>query len=210
MSTHLTAVDRILDAAATVFADQGFGGARVDEIAHRAGVNKAMLYYRVGDKEALYTAVLTRNFATARRNLEAALATADSATERLTAIIGAIVRTARAIPNHPQIMLREVASGGAGLSPVVIAAMAELLGLVRGVLEEGVREGVFRPIDPLLTHLLVLGTVVFMTATEPLRERMCEAGVPVRTTATPEQFAAFLADVVQHGIATPSRDGGTP
>jgi AcrR family transcriptional regulator len=49
---------RILAAAAEVFAQIGFAGARVDDIAARAGVNKAMLYYHVGDKERLYTAVL--------------------------------------------------------------------------------------------------------------------------------------------------------
>ncbi|HVR42592.1 MAG TPA: helix-turn-helix domain-containing protein, partial [Thermoanaerobaculia bacterium] len=43
--------DHILDVAAAVFAEQGFAGARIDEIARRAGVNKAMLYYRVGNKE---------------------------------------------------------------------------------------------------------------------------------------------------------------
>ncbi len=87
--------------------------------------------------------------------------------------------------------------------------MADLLGVVRAVLEEGVREGAFRSVDPLLTHLLVLGTVVFMTATEPLRERMSEAGAPVRTTTSPERLTAFLGDVVLHGIAAPP-PGGNP
>ena len=49
--------DRILDAATEVFAEKGFGETRVDEIAARAGVNKAMLYYHVGGEEALYAAV---------------------------------------------------------------------------------------------------------------------------------------------------------
>ncbi len=64
----------ILDAASSVFAADGFGGARVDEIARRAGVNKALLYYHVGNKQALYTAVLMRTF----DRLEAALAGAMS------------------------------------------------------------------------------------------------------------------------------------
>ena len=52
--------DAVLAAAAKVFAEKGFGGARVDEIAARAGVNKAMLYYHVGSKEELYAAVVAR------------------------------------------------------------------------------------------------------------------------------------------------------
>ncbi len=48
----------ILKAAARVFAEKGWSGARVDEIAAEAGLNKAMLYYRVGDKEELYRRVV--------------------------------------------------------------------------------------------------------------------------------------------------------
>jgi AcrR family transcriptional regulator len=51
-------VHRIHEAAMSVFAEEGYSGARVDEIAKRAGLNKAMIYYRIGDKLALYTEVI--------------------------------------------------------------------------------------------------------------------------------------------------------
>lgn len=47
-----------MDAATLVFAEQGFAGARVDEIATRAGVNKALIYAYYGDKKGIYRAVL--------------------------------------------------------------------------------------------------------------------------------------------------------
>src|SRR4030095_10733101 len=40
------------------FSAHGIGGARVDRIAQKAGANKRMLYYHVGNKEDLYLAVL--------------------------------------------------------------------------------------------------------------------------------------------------------
>jgi AcrR family transcriptional regulator len=40
-----TSKRRILDASAKVFAERGYDGARVDEIAKRASVNKALIYY---------------------------------------------------------------------------------------------------------------------------------------------------------------------
>ena len=49
---------RILDAALAEFAAKGLAGARVDEIAARAGANKRMLYAYYGDKDALFEAVL--------------------------------------------------------------------------------------------------------------------------------------------------------
>ena len=49
---------RILEAAKQEFAAHGLAGARVDRIAVKAGANKRMLYYHVGNKEDLYLAVL--------------------------------------------------------------------------------------------------------------------------------------------------------
>src|SRR6185312_11723150 len=49
---------KLLKAARREFARSGLAGARVDEIAARAGVNKQLVYHYFGDKDALYLAVL--------------------------------------------------------------------------------------------------------------------------------------------------------
>jgi AcrR family transcriptional regulator len=48
----------ILEAAIREFTERGYGGARVNDIAARARINKRMLYHYFGGKEALYMAVL--------------------------------------------------------------------------------------------------------------------------------------------------------
>jgi AcrR family transcriptional regulator len=67
---------RILDAATAEFARCGLSGARVDRIAAASGANKRMLYYYYGNKEALFTAVLERAYASIRA-AEAALSLLD-------------------------------------------------------------------------------------------------------------------------------------
>lgn len=57
---------RILDAAKAEFAELGLGGARVDGIAVRAGVNKRMLYHYFGGKDDLFLAVLEAAYADIR------------------------------------------------------------------------------------------------------------------------------------------------
>lgn len=57
---------RILETAQAVFAEKGFDGARVDEIAQRAGVNKALIYYYFKSKDELLQEIL-RTFLEARR-----------------------------------------------------------------------------------------------------------------------------------------------
>lgn len=52
--------DRILDAAEALFAERGFAGTAVRDIATRAGLNAASLYNHFASKQALYEAVLER------------------------------------------------------------------------------------------------------------------------------------------------------
>ena len=56
----------ILDVATREFADRGFAGARVDEIAERTRTTKRMIYYYFGSKERLFVAVLERAYAAIR------------------------------------------------------------------------------------------------------------------------------------------------
>ena len=49
---------RILDAAVRQFSENGLAGARTEQIAEEAGVNKALLYYYFQGKDALYAAAL--------------------------------------------------------------------------------------------------------------------------------------------------------
>lgn len=51
---------RILDAALTAFARNGFEGARLKEIADTAGVHTALVHHYFGDKGRLYSAVVQR------------------------------------------------------------------------------------------------------------------------------------------------------
>jgi AcrR family transcriptional regulator len=66
----------ILAASVREFTDKGYGGARINEIAKRAGVNKRMLYHYFGGKEALYLAVLEGAYV-AIRSAETRLHLAD-------------------------------------------------------------------------------------------------------------------------------------
>jgi AcrR family transcriptional regulator len=56
----------IIEAATQEFAEFGIGGARIDAIALRAGLNKRLLYYYFGNKEDLFQAVLERAYESIR------------------------------------------------------------------------------------------------------------------------------------------------
>jgi TetR/AcrR family transcriptional regulator len=200
--------DRILDAASAVFAERGFEGARVDDIAARAGVNKAMLYYHVGDKTALYSAVLLRNFSRVRVALDEALASRGTARQRLEAVITALTRMVQRHPDHPRMMLREIASGAATLEPEVLAAMLEVVGVVRALIAEGTAAGEFRAIDPVLTHLTLVGAVVFLNATAPIRDRAATLGPGFDLPEPTTDIARFIKEMLLDGLAAERQSGG--
>src|SRR5688572_30515840 len=172
---------RILTAAAEVFSEIGFAGARVDEIAQRAGINKAMLYYHVGDKEQLYKTVLISTIDGAYARLHAATEQAETPSEKIQCIMDMFAELGSTNPHLVPMMLREVASGGATLPDEMLVRMAQVFRAVADVLAEGAAAGAFRPTDPLLTHVSLVGSMMFLIASQPIRARLGKiAGVEAR------------------------------
>ena len=194
---------KILDASSAVFAEDGFAGARVDAIAQRAGVNKAMLYYHVGDKRALYTEVLNRNFGRIEKALEEGLPHEGSASERLRAVITIVERAIAANPDHPRIVLREFASGAANLPAEILHRMLGLLTIVRDILADGTESGEFRRTDPVMTHLSFIGAILMLSVVSPLRERVEDLGPSIDFPDPNTDIARFLGDLLLEGIAIP-------
>ncbi|MFZ5426132.1 MAG: TetR family transcriptional regulator, partial [Thermodesulfobacteriota bacterium] len=92
----------ILEAASTVFAEHGFAGARVDAIARAAGLNKAMLYYRVGDKARLYELVILSHFDRVSGALERAAGEAGKGADPAAALLKVIAGLFREDPRLPR------------------------------------------------------------------------------------------------------------
>ena len=199
--------EAILAAAARVFAAKGFGGARVDEIALLAGVNKAMLYYHVGGKEELYAAVVARALDGVAGRLAAVVASTGPPEARFRALVAAVALAARDVPEFPVLILREVADGGVHLPPEVLARIATVFGAFRSVLSDGRAAGAFTAADPLLTHMIVGGSLFFLAASKPLRERLAAhaRGAHAATAATDP---AAVADLLLHGLSGPTRPQG--
>ena len=192
--------ERIVAAAAEVFASRGFDGARIDEIAERAGINKAMLYYHVGDKEQLYAAVLVESIERALSQVRAATATAGSPSEKLQAVLDTLAAFGTSNPAFIPLIMREVASGGRNLPNEMFARLGAVFRVVAEVLAEGVEQGVFRPTDPLLTHVTLVGALMYLRATHSIRQRVARsAGLPI-VDHTPAHLARHVGNLFLHGL----------
>ena len=158
---------RILDAALAEFAANGLAGARVDEIAARAGANKRMLYAHFGSKEALWLEVLERAYA-AKRAEERALAVDDlPPADAMRRLVEFNLRYTAAHPEFVALLNQENIHRAAYLqrSAQVPAMYSPLLGTLRGVLARGEAAGVFRRgVDPLQLYVTIVGIGHFYVA----------------------------------------------
>ncbi|PHS76957.1 MAG: hypothetical protein COB59_10025 [Rhodospirillaceae bacterium] len=194
--------DDILDIATRAFAEKGFEGARMDEIAKDATVNKATLYYRIGDKDALYAAVLKRIFSAKAKRVEQMLATVEDVEERVRVFASILVDG-----DQPQqfsaIMLREIAGGGQNLPDDVLPLMGRIVGALRQTLEQGVKEGRFRPVNPFLVHMALVGACTFYACNGPIRRRvaaLAPEGSPMETEMPLPEAAQAIADILLNGV----------
>lgn len=140
---------RIIDAARTEFARLGLEGARVDQIARRAGVNKAMIYYHFKSKKELYLEVIRAFHFEAREIMQEQTASAETIEELLAALAGVYAELFGRIDEIRPIILRELANPHDEVSSHV----AQILGgsgipqRVMTFLQNGMENSEIREID---------------------------------------------------------------
>jgi AcrR family transcriptional regulator len=157
----------ILEVATREFADQGFAGARVDEIAAQTRTTKRMIYYYFGGKEQLFVAVLERAYATIR----AAEQTID--VDHLDPV-AAIRRLAELTfdhhESHPD-FIRLVSIENIHRARHIsgrdefAGQNSRVIELIEDILARGRRDGVFsREIDAVDLHMMISAFCVFRVA----------------------------------------------
>ena len=180
--------DAILAAAALEFSARGFAGARVDRIARRAKVNKAMIYYHFKSKEQLYRTLLRRMFTRAAERLQAIAAGSATPAEKVDLAIAGIAAFIEEHTFFPAIMLREVAEGGAHLDRETLRTLAAVPLTIAGIVEQGVASGDFRQVDPVFAYFSMLAPIVFYLAGTPIRKELSHLHVINMRAMSPAQF----------------------
>lgn len=161
---------KILQAAEQEFAQKGLAGARVDHIAEQADINKRMLYYYFGSKEALYIAVLERVYAqmrTAENQIDLDNLTPLEAIKKLVEFKFDYPR------EHPHLI--KLLGGENMLDAEYLrrctdlkAANRSVMSRLSGILKAGEADGSLRPgIDPLHLYVTMSGVSYFYVGNAP-------------------------------------------
>jgi TetR/AcrR family transcriptional regulator len=161
---------KLLAAARREFADSGLAGARVDEIAARAGVNKQLVYHYFGDKDALYLAVLEWVYEEIRAQERKLNLTGLPPRQAIRKLIESSFDHLAAHPDFI-LLLNDENRGGARhvrTSRRLEAMHSPLVSMVSKILSEGVRAGVFRKgINPVHLYISIAGLSYFFFSNTP-------------------------------------------
>lgn len=196
-------VETILDTATEQFAEKGFEGARIDEIARLAGLNKASLYYHFGDKSLLYKEVLIRVLTGISQRITAEVKQATSHEERLRVFISVLSNNIGSSPHFAPILSRAIADSGRKLPDQIVQQIMQVFGALFYIIEEGQTDGRFRQVSPMVVFHLIVGGLMHYQAGETLRARISSMGEAVferKLDAPFEEAAGHVADVIVNAL----------
>jgi TetR/AcrR family transcriptional regulator len=192
---------KLLTAARREFAMNGLAGARVDEIAARAGVNKQLLYHYFGDKDALYLAVLEWVYDEIRAQ-ERKLNLQGLPPER--AIKKLIESSFDYLDLHPDfiVLLNDENRNRARhvrASPRIEHMHSPLVSMVSNILRQGVRAGTFRKgVNPVHLYISIAGLSYFYFSNTPTLSAIF--GKDLSSTAAKRARRKHVVDLVMQSL----------
>lgn len=164
------AEERIFRAALEVFAMKGKDGARMQEIADLAGINKAMLHYYFRSKDKLYEAVFEYVFKRfALREMQATLETADSYKDALRAFISGFIDVHLEDMAVVRLMVNENLAGGTTMGAIIARRDHDTSppSMFVKQTKAAIERGEIRPVDPHHMMLTIISSCIFFLIWAP-------------------------------------------
>ena len=167
--------ETILDVATRLFAERGYDGASMNDVAERAGMRKASLFYHFASKDALYEAVLERLVARVGTAVAEAYGGEGSFSERLERAAEVATAVLGAHPFAARLLVREAMDWGPAIRGRLLDVILGVFEMTAAFFRAGQEAGAFVEGDPRQLVLSIAGTQVLVFAVGNVVERF--AGV---------------------------------
>lgn len=194
---------KILAAATEVFIQKGKDGARMDEIARKAGLNKALLHYYFRSKERLYSHVFSSEVRCFFHAFLDSIPISENIENFLHGFISNYIEHLRQNPRIIRFILWEIGHGGQMFVEVVSEVFSESESktphsFIKKI-EQAVQEKKIRPLDPLHLLLSMIGMSIFVFIAQPLVESIF-SGVQVTDSAFIEKRKDEIFQLIWQGV----------
>lgn len=169
LSPDLSTEKTILDAARKIFLIRGHDGARMQEIADESGVNKALIHYYFRSKENLYKLVVKQIINEFFPTLFAVFLSNSSLKEKISSFYDLHIGFLMENPLIPQFIITEMMRQPQILKDVFeLPMMSGVFEKLNGFLEESIRKGEIKPINPEQFLVNLISLSVFPIVAGPL------------------------------------------
>jgi TetR/AcrR family transcriptional regulator len=165
-------IEKILRSAKAVFAETGFKSANIEEIAKRAKVDRASVYYYIGDKKKIYSEVIAKSLNAKISRLTQDTAEAKTPEEKLRQYISSWVPDAGKGLKDSMIYFWEFASGGENITDAYKENFSKSIEIFLDIIEEGVEKGDFKKVNPFILHMMISGALVLWGALNAPRSNL--------------------------------------
>jgi len=190
--------EQLLDAAAAVMTEAESVHVPLSAIARRAGVTAPLVTYHFGTKEGLLLALARRDTARALEQLQQLLAMDLAPDEMLRIHISGIIRNYARRPYLNQLLNLLLRDEGSAAAREIKAAFVEPLAAAqRAMIERGVAEGCFRPVDPALAYFVIVGACRDFF-TNKITVKTVLGGLP--DEGTTQRYAQTVTEVLFSGL----------
>ncbi len=166
--TDLKAEEKIKKAASEVFLLKGMDGARMQEIADRAGINKALLHYYYRSKEQLFQSVFEEKLLTFLPKIFQIFHGDQSIEEKVHTLAERYIDFLKLNPELPHFVLGELQRRPDRLFAKIDARLSMNLDVIGLQLKKEEEEGKIRPIDPKHFIANLISMIVFPFVASPL------------------------------------------
>lgn len=200
------AARRILAAAEHIFAERGLAGARTEEIARAARVNKAMLYYYFKSKEQLHHAVLANLFGHADRMVQEQMPLNASARQIILAFVDGYFKFRMAFPNYARLMQQLMMEAPDEFRRIARQYFRQGYRELTSAIEEGISRGEFHSVNAEHTVLNIIAMIVFYFSGAPSHSVLLGQDA-LKPNAVAEHQRAVI-DLLEHGLFRSSGRSG--
>jgi len=157
----------ILDAAKKVFLIKGFDGARMQEIADEAKINKSLVHYYFRSKDKLFDAIFAEAFSQFIPKVAQTMASDKDIFEKITIFIDTYIEMFINNPHLPSFILHEINRNPNKIVDLFIENRINPSQLIETFVEEN-NKGNIKPIDPLHLIINMISLCVFPFAAKPI------------------------------------------
>ncbi|MCF7548290.1 TetR/AcrR family transcriptional regulator [Pseudonocardia sp. WMMC193] len=149
--------NELYEHATRLFAERGFAGTSLQDIADALGITRPALYYYVKSKDELLAKLVTEVTNGPLDEIVALFELDEDPVRRLRGIVEVIVGRRVTQPERFRLLIRSEAELPAELTAAYDDSRRAVLKAIAGVIDQGVRAGRFRPVDARVAALGVLG-----------------------------------------------------